>query len=90
MRFRVHKAKLSAASSVFDGMLEVGSGCSVTLVEPASVLERILPFVYPQVVQPVKTKFPEGDSFVEALFKYEVCSQLSPGRGQLADTLISM
>lgn len=60
-------------------MLEVGKpvgdkscGESVTFTEPANVLERVLQFIYPQVIPTFEVDFPMDDHFVEALFKYEI------------------
>lgn len=71
-------------------MLEVKStsdtarGDSVTLVESAKVLERVLPSIYPQVVPFFELEFPKDDTFVETLLKYEV-SERSPSSSGAAD-----
>ncbi|KAL8279010.1 hypothetical protein RQP46_008679 [Phenoliferia psychrophenolica] len=50
--FKVHKKNLECASSIFADMLEVGtSGSEVALVEPATVLARVLPFAYPYPIE---------------------------------------
>lgn len=77
VRFRVHRAKLAAASIVFGDMLDVGTGPSsggetVDLVESADVLARILPFIYPNVISPIDLCFPKDDEFIEALLKFEM------------------
>lgn len=62
-------------------MLQVGKSAgddSVTLVEAAKVLKRVLPLVYPQIIRNTDVKFPRDDRFLEALLKYEVGSPFSP------------
>lgn len=79
VRFRVHKANLATSSNILSDMLEVGQPVggkgnreTVTLVERAEVLERVLPFVYPKFVPPLEPKLPGDEELLETLFKYEI------------------
>ncbi|KAK4701955.1 oxysterol-binding protein-related protein 3/6/7, partial [Phenoliferia sp. Uapishka_3] len=74
IKFHVHKSRLANASEVFDAMLEAGSAESkdVTLVEPAAILARILPFAYPKIVPATKLELPDDLALVNAIKKYEV------------------
>lgn len=84
VRFRVHKANLATSSNILSDMLEVGQPVggkgnreTVTLVERAEVLERVLPFVYPKFVPPLEPKLPGDEELLETLFKYEVSCRAS-------------
>ncbi|KAK4699942.1 hypothetical protein P7C70_g6312, partial [Phenoliferia sp. Uapishka_3] len=85
IEFQVHKSRLAFASEVFSDMLEVGSTKSmeVTLVEPATVLARLLPFAYPEVIPPLRLVLPEDMDLLKALKKYE----LSRGIESMAHSL---
>ncbi|KAL8287219.1 hypothetical protein RQP46_003671 [Phenoliferia psychrophenolica] len=78
--FRVHKANLLASSKTFANMFEATSEPSqegtlpiIELTEPAAVLERILPYCYPNAVAPWELDLPKGDlELFGALDKYEL------------------
>ncbi|KAK4704015.1 hypothetical protein P7C70_g2204, partial [Phenoliferia sp. Uapishka_3] len=75
--FRVHKNNLACASITFADMLDVGgsmpgSGPEVKLVEPATVLARMLPFAYPRIISPYSIDFIADFHIAQALFKYQV------------------
>lgn len=75
IRFKVHSKNLACSSSIFADMLEVGTeslGAEVTLVEPASVVARMLPFTYPIRIIGVGVSSPGDVALAKALTKYEV------------------
>ncbi|KAL8287298.1 hypothetical protein RQP46_003750 [Phenoliferia psychrophenolica] len=78
--FRVHKANLLASSKTFADMFDsipepadTEGLPTIELTEPASVLERILPYCYPRPVAPWELDLPTGDlELFGALDKYEI------------------
>ncbi|KAK4701954.1 hypothetical protein P7C70_g4270, partial [Phenoliferia sp. Uapishka_3] len=74
IEFHVHKARLANASEVFNDMLEIGSTESneVTLVEPTTLLARLLPVAYPHVIPPYKVKLLRDMSLLKAFKKYQL------------------
>ncbi|KAL8287297.1 hypothetical protein RQP46_003749 [Phenoliferia psychrophenolica] len=78
--FRVHKANLLASSKTFADMFEStceaaegGDLPTLELTESAATLERILPYCYPNAVEPWVLDLPTGDlELFGALDKYEV------------------
>ncbi|KAL8287277.1 hypothetical protein RQP46_003729 [Phenoliferia psychrophenolica] len=78
--FRVHKANLLASSKTFADMFdsipepaEAEGLPIIELTEPASVLERILPYCYPRPVAPWELDLPTRDlELFGALDKYEI------------------
>ncbi|KAL8287221.1 hypothetical protein RQP46_003673 [Phenoliferia psychrophenolica] len=77
--FRVHKANLLASSKTFADMFDSTSEAPldgdlpmIELTEPAAILERILPYCYPNSVAPWELDLPTGDlELFGALDKYE-------------------
>ncbi|KAL8279009.1 hypothetical protein RQP46_008678 [Phenoliferia psychrophenolica] len=77
IHFKVHKMNLACASTVFGDMFEVGSsgkgsGSEVTLVEPAVVLARVLPFAYPILVPDLGVATEQDASIATSILKYQL------------------
>ncbi len=90
--FKVHKMNLAANSIFFRDMFKIASGSGgaddeIPMVEEASVLEAILPYCYPDVVDWLTIPSKVFWDIAKACDKYQVCSFLCGEYPRAADKL---
>ncbi|ORY90940.1 hypothetical protein BCR35DRAFT_110031 [Leucosporidium creatinivorum] len=88
VRFLVHKANLSTASTVFADMFESSTSGdqerpSIELEESAEILERLLGYCYPRVNPVWNFEVEDDREFVRAIDKYHVPRAIEAGQTSL-------
>ncbi|KAF8603556.1 hypothetical protein BDV93DRAFT_442257, partial [Ceratobasidium sp. AG-I] len=85
VEFQTHSAILNLASSVFEGLLVVGTAKDVVeLSETAETISLMLRFIYPNEKTPLMTSFEMLAQCLEAAHKYDLAGMLGTLDDQLA------
>lgn len=72
--FRVHRSNLTSGSVVFRDMFQTetaAGGTEIEVAEDAEVLEMVLPYCYPEPVDPGKLKYNDMWKAVKVFDKYQ-------------------